>query len=523
MYHPVGLAVDQNGNLYVADAGNGRVLRFPSPFAQAAGATQTANLVLGQSSFTGPTIKDPSQSTMNTPFGLALFYDPTLTIITGLAVSDAVHNRVLVFSVPTGGDFSTGMAASALIGQSSYNSTLSGTSTSNFNSPRHIAVDSSNTLYVADSLNNRLVAFNAAARLTTGAAAVLSVPGLNQPQGVAVSLATGEGWVTSTNSNVIYRFPEINTFQLNQQFTAEIGSNGPIAVALDSFDNLIVAEEINRVSFFFPQMYYRHAASYAAGVNSTGNPTPGMLAEVARYAMNGVGNFSLTPAPVQNLPWQTTLNDTQLIVNGVPAPIFELSAAVIYFQVPMITPDSGNVDWVAQVASTGQILAAGTFTMQQASPGIFTANQQGTQQIAASNYTSTGVYAGVNGPGNGVSVEGGVITLWMTGQGKVNNPPPDGTAPGTVIYTNTVPNVYINGVQAQVLSSVLSPQYPGLWQIDAVIPPTTPPATTGITVFVQMDGYFSNVGGNPTLENGGPAPDVTLTVANGLITTLTTK
>ena len=38
-----------------------------------------------------------------------------------------------------------------------------------------------------------------------------------------------------------------------------------MAVALDSFDNPIVAEGINRVSFYFPEMYYRHAASYAAG------------------------------------------------------------------------------------------------------------------------------------------------------------------------------------------------------------------------------------------------------------------
>ncbi len=94
---PVGLAVDPSGNLYVADSGNGRVLRFPSPFAQAANAVQTASLVLGQLSFGGPLIKDPSPSTMNTPYGLALFYDTTLTKVTGLAVSDAVHNRVLIF------------------------------------------------------------------------------------------------------------------------------------------------------------------------------------------------------------------------------------------------------------------------------------------------------------------------------------------------------------------------------------------------------------------------------------------
>ncbi len=104
----------------------------------------------------------------------------------------------------------------------------------------------------------------------------------------------------------------------------------------------------------------------------------------------------------------------------------------------------------------------------------------------------------------------------------MNNPPADGAAPGSAIPTNTLPNVFINGVAAQVIGSVLSPYYPGVWQINAVIPPKTPPASV-VTIFVQMDGYYSNVGGNATIINGGPAPDITLNAANGLITTMTTK
>ena len=55
--NPIGVVVDNNGNLYVADAGNGRVLRFPAPFNQnlAAETALAANLVLGQSSFTTAT------------------------------------------------------------------------------------------------------------------------------------------------------------------------------------------------------------------------------------------------------------------------------------------------------------------------------------------------------------------------------------------------------------------------------------------------------------------------------------
>src|SRR5207302_1014221 len=46
---PVGIAVDSNGDLWVADFGNGRVLRFPQPFKQQF--PPAANLVLGKSGF----------------------------------------------------------------------------------------------------------------------------------------------------------------------------------------------------------------------------------------------------------------------------------------------------------------------------------------------------------------------------------------------------------------------------------------------------------------------------------------
>ena len=91
LFQPVGLAVDSHGNLWVADSGNGRVLRFPAPFAQAPGSTQTATVVLGQNDFTSV---NPSVTKFNlaAPFGLALLADGNL------AVSDIRENRILVFS-----------------------------------------------------------------------------------------------------------------------------------------------------------------------------------------------------------------------------------------------------------------------------------------------------------------------------------------------------------------------------------------------------------------------------------------
>ena len=52
----------------------------------------------------------------------------------------------------------------------------------------------------------------------------------------------------------------------------------PIAIALDGNDNPIVAESINRVSFYFIQAAFSNAASYVSR-----GLTPGMLAYLARF------------------------------------------------------------------------------------------------------------------------------------------------------------------------------------------------------------------------------------------------
>jgi hypothetical protein len=117
---------------------------------------------------------------------------------------------------------------------------------------------------------------------------------------------------------------------------------------------------------------------YAAG---TGNDpvalAPGMLALLGRYG----SNFSLAAASTQSPPWSTNgLNDVEVVVNGVPAAIFRLDQAVVYFQVPYAAPTSGTTDFVVLRPSTGQILAAANFAMQSATPGFYTSNQQGAGQ-----------------------------------------------------------------------------------------------------------------------------------------------
>jgi uncharacterized protein (TIGR03437 family) len=519
---PVGLAVDANGNLWVADSGNGRALRFPAPFAQTPGSQPTATVVLGQPDF-ATAIPNINQFTTTQPFGIAIFANGGAPGSGSLALSDPSTNRILVFN-KTGADFTNGQQAAFVIGQPGFTQSGNGDSSSQLNSPRGLAVDSSDRLYVCDSGNNRMMVFSKPT--ANNPSATLLVPNLSSPQGVTISFLTGRGWVTSTASNVVYQLPEFQTLQNTDTPTQAVNSYGPLAVALDPFDNLIVADSANRITFYFGQLYYRNSASYAAGVNSTAGPTPGMLVEIAREGLN----FSFTPSygtgPIQNMapPWPLTVSNVQVTVAGFPAPIFRIDPAVIYFEIPNEAPQSGPADVVVTNTSTGQVLAVNTLTMQPASPGLYTSNASGTGQVAASVYDSKGNYIGNNSP-SVPATAGGIITLWLTGAGYIPNLPPDGTPPGGSAYPQlNPPLVYINGEAAVVQASQLSPQYPGLWQINVVVPSDTPSSTISpISVVVKLDDYQSNIGGGPTLPNGNPGNDVELLGSNGLITTIYVK
>ncbi len=506
--NPIGVAVDNNGNLYVADYGNGRVVRFPAPYSQPAGSLQTANLVLGQSSLTSPVIQNASANSMHSPWGVALFSDAAnATPLSGsLAVSDPFFNRVLIFKKAAGGDFVNGQSAALVLGQSNFSGVAPGTGFAAFNGPRGIASDTSDRLYVADSLNNRVMEFNQVPEGTSGATAGPPLTGFNAPQGVAINVQSTELWVADSNNNLIKRFPEYNTCQLSCASTAQLSSSLPLGLAVDASGNLIAGEGTNRVVFYFAHAFYKSAANFTAYQPLA----PGMLAVLGR------AGFAMTLADtvVPPAPWPLTLGDINVTVNGTPAPVFLTlgSFGAVYFQVPSNAPTSGTADFVVSVASTGQILAVGTFTMAKSDPGFFTASANGLGLVAALNDGTT-----VNGPTNKVSRDGShFVSFFLTGQGVVNNPPPDGQGSSGPLDTPVKPDVYINGTHldpsTQVLYSGLAPGEPGVWQINAMIPNSVPPSssTGGFTsVLIVMNGVPSNYGGNISLyTDGTPQPDV---------------
>jgi len=199
---PYGVALDSGHNLWVADSGNARVVRFPE--IQSTG--MPADRVLGQSSLTAF-----GGTTMAFPLGLALDGSGALY------VTDELWNHVIRFkSASALGD---GSPPDGVLGQSNFGLIGAASGPAGLHTPWGAAVDAQGDLWVADSHNNRVVRYNNAVSKANGAAAdlVLGQPnltsngggaGANQmssPTGVCVT-AAGDVWVCDYDNQRVLRF-----------------------------------------------------------------------------------------------------------------------------------------------------------------------------------------------------------------------------------------------------------------------------------------------------------------------------
>src|SRR5581483_991112 len=231
--------------------------------------------------------------------------------------------------------------------------------------------------------SNRIAIFRGESSLTQGDAAATTIS-LSQPVGIVVVPATADGAVARTiwvAGAVIYHLRRYDDLQGNQTDITQViqPPSASMAVGLDSFNNLIVAEIANRIAFYYQKLVYRNAANATSGDKQ--QVAPGMM----MYVTNSLGSIAADPTPVLDPPWPKTLSGLQVLVNGVPAPIYRVDPPLLYIQVPVGTPSSGTAEFLVTRIATGEIVAAGMFAMAPAAPGFFTANGQGTGQIAATN------------------------------------------------------------------------------------------------------------------------------------------
>lgn len=149
---PHGLCIDAAGNLYVADYGNQRVLRFANIASATTGAGATA--VIGQPDFVssgGPSNNNKLQS----PSGVCTDAQGRLW------VADTGKSRVTRYNTP--------LTSAPLDPPSGILGGSGGVTASTMGQPQAVAVDASGRLFVLDSFYNRIMRFENAAAKPDGA------------------------------------------------------------------------------------------------------------------------------------------------------------------------------------------------------------------------------------------------------------------------------------------------------------------------------------------------------------------
>jgi len=355
---PQGVAIDVNGNLYVADVNNSRVLGWKDGTAFANGSA--ADLVIGQPDFNSTACNSGgvSGSSLCSPYAVAV------DLSGNLYVADQGNNRVLEYNTPFAGSFPpAGGSANMVFGQTDNltSNTTNQVSAFSLNSPWGVAVDASGNLYIADTINNRVLEYNTPPTYGTTAHMVfgqgdsftsnygnnggVSANSLYLPAGVAVD-ASGDLYVADhLNSRVL----EYNTpltygttanmvFGQNGSFTSYYANNGgvsasslnfPSGVAVDSSGDLYVADALNNrvLEYNTPLTSSTANAVFGQGGSSTSSTANygGLSASSLNYpfgvALDASGNLYVADTSNNRvLEYDTPLapNTTADVVLGQP-------------------------------------------------------------------------------------------------------------------------------------------------------------------------------------------------------------
>jgi uncharacterized protein (TIGR03437 family) len=453
---PAGLAIGPNGDLFVADLGNNRVLEF----AVGAGNGASAIRVYGQPNmFSSVKPSQVSAQTLNGPQGISV------DAASNLYVADSGANRVLAFP-NTSVAPAAGAVATFVLGQLSFSASSGGT----FRTPVDVAVDSSGDIFVADANDNRVLTYPSLVFLPPTGAAASGVLGQSTPTGTTANWDSPGNGLASADS-----FYSPGGLYVDRQDTLYVGDVGN-----------------NRVLQFLKPGVVVNAATYQAGVP---------VAQGSLAVMFGTG-LAAAVAQSSNPPWAPTLENRQITIDDqTVSPIYYLSQTQANFQIPS-NAALGTQRVALRVGDTGELVAGGSLLISAASPGLFSTNQSGSGQGAVVNQDNT-----INSATNPAPV-GSTVTLYGTGQGPVSPAVQDGAAAATspLSYTVAVPTsnsttcfisqpsmcVAVGSNFGNVQYSGLAPGFVGLWQINVTIPQGTP-AGSAVGVRVVIDSTSSNL------------------------------
>jgi uncharacterized protein (TIGR03437 family) len=220
-----------------------------------------------------------------------------------------------------------------------------------------------------------------------------------------------------------------------------------------------------------------NAASFAKAASGQGSPVaPGSLVQI--YAtLPGASTANATA-----VPFPTSLGGASVTFNGLPASLttvvstgaFPFINAQVPFEVSTTAGPTVNV-----VLTVNEVSSPGIWQVPvvPVAPGIFTTTENGQGQAVLVNLAKLQIAA----PANPIP-RGGTAFFYATGLGALLPAVADGAA-SPASQAVATPIILVGGITAPVLYAGQAPGYPGVNQINIVIPENAP---TGNDVPLQI-------------------------------------
>jgi uncharacterized protein (TIGR03437 family) len=510
LFHPQGLALDAAGNLYIADTFNHAIRKVSNGVIT----TLAGNGSQGGDLYSGPA----AGSTLNYPTGVAVDAEGNLYVAERF-VLDKISNGLMTIvagtgnstgeaeGIPTSGlatpyDVALDAAGNILYSESGFQhvrrisggvvTTIAGGPSgllgfggdggpalkAQFELPSGIAVSPSGAIYVSDNSNNRVRLL-----MPSGTPCSYAV----QPP--ALTPASSGGSLTATVQTAsgcdwaVQNLPDWITF------TGNSVSSGPGTVSLTVAANT-GADRSAQISIAGLSVTVNQASGVLLvntggvvnGASYTAPVVPGSIAAI-------FGNF-LLPAPVEvsAFPIPTNLGGLSFqFGDGTLAPLFYANVGQVNAQVPWELEGQSQTTITATI--NGQTSAPKTVSLATYAPGIFAVNSEGTGQgaILDANYRLVDA-------SNPALPGQTTILIYCTGLGPVTSNQPATGAPASLTnlaHTSSPVTATIGGVSANVTFSGLAPGYVGLYQVNAQVPAGLA-ANSAAPVMISIGGVQSN-------------------------------
>ncbi len=225
---------------------------------------------------------------------------------------------------------------------------------------------------------------------------------------------------------------------------------------------------------------------FSGGVINGASYVPGQaVAPGGLVAIYG-SNLASATVPGDTIPLSAIIGGTSVTFNGIPAPLLFVSTGQVNAQMPWEVLSQGANSATVNVVVTNQNVSSPQIPVQVTAlaPGIFSIPTGAGYAVAINNDGSLAAPVGaIPGIATHPAKAGDALILYANGLGPVDVPVTDGAASLDALrHTVTTPILLVGGQSANVFFSGLTPQFPGVNQLNFFVPQVT----AGDSVPVQL-------------------------------------